>query len=213
MSLVLGKSFNRSYSLRLPVLDGFYNIGIYFDKKSTFLLFRVDPDFSEHSTFKKNIKINMFKNLESSKFCETFIKLHNYKKNTLDISNQFEGIRDEYTHDISFILNESIVLSKVELHDKDVYDTLNIYGFTINSYVDEYIFLITERHNILKRLGKKIVRTSGLQISTTSALKLLDEYNLESKTAGKAHMQLRDASDEIINFAEAEQEAIKDEST
>ena len=84
MSLKLGKSFNRSYNIRIPILDGHYNIGIYFDKKSTFLLFRVDPDFSD-SSFKHNIKINMYKNLESSKFCETFIKLHNYRKNTLDI--------------------------------------------------------------------------------------------------------------------------------
>ena len=84
MSLKLGKSFNRSYNLRVPILDGYYNIGLFFDKKSTFLLFRVDPDFS-HGKFERNVKINMFKNLEQSKFCETFIDLHNYRKNTLDI--------------------------------------------------------------------------------------------------------------------------------
>ena len=176
MSLKLGKSFNRSYNLRISILDGFYNIGIYFDKKSTFLLFRLDPDFSD-STFKHNVKINMFKNLESSKFCETFIKLHNYRKNTLDISNQFEKIKDEYTHDVSFILNETIILSKLELHDKDVFDTLNIYGFTLNSYIDEFVFILTERHSIMRRLEKKIVRTSGVQIATTPALDMLDEFH------------------------------------
>ena len=45
MSLKLGKSFNRNYSLRIPFMKGFYNIGIYFDKKSTFLLFSIKPDF------------------------------------------------------------------------------------------------------------------------------------------------------------------------
>ena len=177
MALKLGRSFNRSYSIRIPILDGYYNIGIYFDKKSTFLLFKVDADFSSNSNFKRNIKINMFKNLESSKFCETFLKLHSYRKDTLDILNQFDKINDNYIHDISFVLNESIILSKIELYDREIFDTLNIYGLTINSYTEEYIFIITERHNILKRLRKKIVRTSGLQIATTPALNFLDEYS------------------------------------
>jgi len=214
MSLKLGKSFNRSYNLRIPILDGYYNIGMFFDKKSTFLLFRVDPDFT-HSTFQRNIKINMFKNLEQSKFCETFVDLHNYRKNTLDISNQYDKIKDDYTHDISMVLNESIVLSKVELYDKDVYDTLNIYGFSMNSYVDEFLFIITERHNVLKRLGKKIVRTSGLQIATTPALDLLDEYHTERQTttnAGREGFRSQRSREDIIKFSDAEKEAIKDES-
>lgn len=212
MSLKLGKSFNRSYNLRIPILDGYYNIGIFFDKKSTFLLFRVDPDFS-HSQFQRNVKINMFKNLEQSKFCETFIELHNYRKNTLDISNQFSKIKDDYTHDISLIVNESITLSKIELYDKDVYDTLNIYGFTMNSYNDEFHFIIAERHNILKRLGKKLVRTSGLQIATTPSLEMLDEYSMERASAStKDGFEVHGPSDKIIKLSEAEKEATKDES-
>jgi len=198
----------------VPILDGYYNIGMFFDKKSTFLLFKVDPDFS-HSTFQRNVKINMFKNLEQSKFCETFISLHNYRKNTLDISNQYQKISDDYTHDISMVINESIVLAKVELYDKDVYDTLNIYGFSMNSYVDEFLFIITERHNVLKRLGKKIVRTSGLQIATTPALDLLDEYHLERQTtsdSGREGFKSQRSREDILNFSDAEKEATKDES-
>lgn len=209
MSLKLGKTFNRSYTLRLPFLDGFYNIGIFFDKRSSFLLFRVDPDFSSGS-FKHNVQLNMFKNLESSVFCETFIKLHNYRKNTLDISNQFDRIKDDYVNDISFLLNESIVLSKVDLFDREVYDTLNIYGFVLNSFLDEFIFLITERQNIIKRLGKKIVRTSGIQIATKPAISLIEEFHKESKIAGKAGREQRIPTDKIIKFSEAEQEAIND---
>lgn len=198
MSLSLGKQFNRNYNIRIPFLDGFYNIGIYFDKRSTFLLFSVKPDFSS-SAFEKNIKVNMFKNLESSKFCETFLDLHNYRKSTLDISNQFEKVKPEYAGDLSFVFNETITLAKVDLHDKSVYDLLNIYGFTINSYINEYIFILTERHNIVKRLGKKIVRTSGLQIATSPALTTLDDYHHESKE-NRISMELRQPSDEIINL-------------
>ena len=96
MALTLGKSFDRNYNIRIPFLDGYYNIGIFFNKRSTFLLFKVDPDFSIATNQKHGVKINMFKNLESSKFCETFINLHNYKKSTLDIINQFDNIKSEY---------------------------------------------------------------------------------------------------------------------
>lgn len=206
MSLNLGKSFNRNYNLRVPFMKGFYNVGIYFDKKSTFLLFSVDPDFSESDEFKRSVKINMFKNLEASKFCETFLDLHNYRKNTLDISNQFEKVKDEYTHDISFVFNETITLSKVELEEnRTVYDSLNIYGFSLNSYGDEFLFLITERHNILKRLKKKVVRTSGLQIATKPALSLLDEYHNERMTAGHLHMEDRIHRDDVIKLSDTEE--------
>jgi len=205
MSLKLGKSFNRSYNIRIPFMKGFYNIGLYFDKKSTFLLFRVDPDFSDAQEHERGIKINMFKNLESSKFCETFLDLHNYRKSTLDISNQFEKIKDEYTHDISFVLNETITLSKIELDEnRTIYDSLNIYGFSLNSYNDEFLFLITERHNVLKRLKKKVVRTSGLQIATNPALSLLDEYHAE-RSAGHLEIKDRVHRDEVIRLSDMEE--------
>jgi len=185
MALKLGKSFDRNYYMRLQFLNSYCNIGVYFNKKSTFLLFSVDHGVDDSSG---NIK--MFKNLEASKFCETFLDLHNYRKNTLDIMNQFKCIKPEYYHDVSFILNESINLAKVEIDDdKTLFDCLNIYGFTLNSYINEYIFIITERQNIVKKLNKKIVRTSGIQIASTSAVRMLNEYHQESLTAGKAGIE------------------------
>ena len=144
----------------------------------------------------------MFKNLESSKFCETFIDLHNFRKNTLDISNQFEKIKPEYTSDVVFVFNESMVLAKVELEDKSVFDCLNIYGFTMDAYSEEYVFILTERHNIQKRLGKKIVRTSGLQIATTPSLEMLDDYHRERLTAGKSQFTDNIHRDEIIKLSD-----------
>lgn len=182
MGLKLGKSFDRNYNVRLPFMTGFYDIGIYFNRKSTFLLFSVESTL----TGNEGVKVNMFKNLESSKFCETFLELHNYRKNTLDILNQFKSIRSEFFPEVSFILNETLTLSKVEIDDdRTLFDCLNIYGFTLNSYLNEFIYIITERQNIVKKLNRKIVRTSGLQIATSSALKMLNEYHQESLTSGK----------------------------
>lgn len=199
MGLNLGKTFTRNYNLRIPFLDGFYNVGVFFDKKSTFLLFNITPDFRT-SEFKHSVNINMFKNLSSSKFCETFIKLHNYKKQTLDIINQFDSIKPEYHGDVSFVLNETITLAKIQVNDKDLFDILNIFAFTMNSYQNEFMFILTERHNILKRLGKKVVRTSGLQIATGSSIQLLDEYHQDSINSGKEGLRIRIPSNEPIYF-------------
>lgn len=204
MPLTLGKSFDRNYRMRVPFLDGFYDIGIFFDKKSTLLLFSIEPVFYD-SQFERNVKVNMFKNLESSKFCETFLKLHNYRKSTLDISNQFDCIKPEYYNDLSFVFNESLTLSKIESDGRTFFDQLNIYGFTMNSHTNEFLFLLTERHNIVKRLGKKIVRTSGLQIATTPALDMLNDYHEESKQV-RAGMEPRAEIKEIIKLSEVDEE-------
>ena len=190
MSLLLGKTFNRNYNIRLPFLDGYYNIGIFFNKRSSFLLFRIDSDFT-NSVVPHGVKINMFKNLESSKFRETFLNLHNFRKSTLDIINQFEGIKSDYYYDINFIFNETLRLSKVEVEDKNLFDVLTVYGFTLTMYNNEFIFIITERQNIIKKLGKKVVRTTGVQISTSRALHVLNEFHVESIVSGKEGLTIK----------------------
>lgn len=181
MSLILGKSLNRSYNFRLPFLNGYYNINIFFNKKSTFLLFGIEPDFKDGDNSQNGIKINMFKNLQSSRFCETFLKLHNYKGSKLDIVNQFESIRPDYESHINFLFNESINLSKVEIEGKIFYDTLLVYGLTLEAYLNEYIFVIAEKQNIIQRLNKKIVRTTAIQIATTNSIGLLNDFYEEDK--------------------------------
>lgn len=205
MPLKLGRQFNRNYTMRIPFLDGFYNVGVFFDKKTAFLLFSVDPDFSPSRTVHTN-KVNMFKNLESSRFCETFLNLHNYRKNTLDISNQFKEIKPEHTGSISYILNETITLAKIELHDREVFDTLNLYGLTLNSHVNEFLFLIAERHHIVTRLGKKIVRTTGMQIATPSSLEMLDSYHEESRTRRQWEYMRLDAPNKTIKLSDVDKE-------
>ena len=66
--LSLGKSFDREYKIQVPFLDGFYNVGVFFNKKSSFVLLSVDSDFRNSTSYNQtSAKVNMFKNLESSK--------------------------------------------------------------------------------------------------------------------------------------------------
>jgi len=181
MGLNLGKSLNRCYQIRLPFLDGCYNINVFFNKKSTFLLFGVEPSFRDDVNSNYGVKINMFKNLQSSKFCETFLNLHNYKGSKLDIVNQFESIKPDFNSNINFLFNESINLSKIDIEDKTFYDTLLIYGLTMESYSNEFIFVVAEKQNVIQRLNKKIVRTTAIQIGTKNSISLLNEFHTDSK--------------------------------
>ncbi len=201
MPLSLGKAFDRSYYLRIPFLDGSYNVGIYFNKKSPFLLFEVHSNQLCETEY-KNVKINMYKNLAASKFCETFLNLHNYRKNTLDITNQIESIKPEYYSDINFVLNETLILSKTEVGEREFLDKLTVYGLSLSVYVSEFIFLVAERQNIIRKLDRKIVRTTALQIGTGAALSLLEDFYNESLVSGKAGTELRIPSDEVIKLDE-----------
>jgi len=205
MALSLGKTLNRSYNLRLSFMSGYYDIGIFFNIRSVFLLFNVKPDFSkEGEDHKRNININMFKNLDSSKFCETFLDLHNYRSKNLDIINQFNNIKPDYYQDISFISNETLTLSKVEINNKFLFDCVNIYIFTMNAYVNEFIFLLAERQNIVRKLNKKIVRTTAIQISTKPALEILDNFHQEKLNLKKIEKHQIEKSKETIKLSEVE---------
>ena len=190
MALSLGKSLNRSYNIRFPFMSGYYDVGIFFNSRSTFLLFNVIPDFSkEGEEHKRNVTVNMFKNLESSKFSETFLDLHTYRSKNLDIFNQFNNIKSNYSQDISLISNETLILSKVEVNSKILNDCLKIYVFTMNAYVNEFIFLLAERQNVVRKLDRKIVRTTGIQISTNQSLSLLDSFHQEKLDVKKNEVE------------------------
>jgi len=177
MALSLGKSFNRNYNLRIPFMNTFYDIGIFFNTKTSFLLFSVDA--VDNKLISEPVKINMFKNLESSKFCETFLNLHQYRGKNLDIINQIENIKHEQQGECIQIINENIHTDKKVVGDKTFYDSLHIFMYTINGYDKSFIFLAAERQHIIPRVDKKIVRTTGVQISSYAAFKVVDEYHQE----------------------------------
>jgi hypothetical protein len=202
VALQLGKSFNRNYKIRLPFLDGFYDIGLFYNNKSSFLLFSVDSDFTQSKSkdLKNSIKISMFKNIESSKFCETFLNLHSYRNQSLDIINQFKEIKPEYTLDINFLFNETLMMSKIKVDNSIFYDSLNLYCFTLSAYINEFIFIIAERQNIISKLQKKVVRSSAIQIATSSSISLIDEFLEESKQSKLKDIYSKFPTEEIISL-------------
>jgi hypothetical protein len=180
--LKLGKELNRCYNIRIPFLNYHYIISIFYNTSSNFLLFKVENPNNEHfdeDNVTHGIKINMFKNLRASKFCSTFLNLHNYRNENLDIVCQYDSIQDFYHSEVTLISNENIILNKIKSDDgnKIFNDSLSIYSFTFPSYYNEFIFIIAERQHIVKKIKKKIVRSTALQIATTQSLNFLGQMN------------------------------------
>jgi len=82
-----------------------------------------------------------------------------------------------------------------------------IYGLTLSTCENEIIFLIAERQNISSKLRKKIVRTSAIQIATTNALKMVDEY-FEESCKSRNNKDIREylSNNDRINFTKLEEE-------
>lgn len=182
MSLTLGKQFDRNYNLRIPFLNSFCNVYVFFSKKSPLVLYNVDQD--SKTEFNKSFSIRMFKNLTGSVFCETFLDLHDYRKSNLDIVNQFNNVKSEFSSDIIFVCNESINLAKINTEDRTLFDTITIYGFTLASYVNEYVFIVSERQHINQNLNKKIVRTTGIELGTSESIEFIKDINNRTKESG-----------------------------
>jgi len=178
MPLTLGKAFNRSHNMRVHFLDGFYDIGIFYNTKSYFVLFDIKP-IASMTNNDCSTKIQMFKNIEASKFCQLFMNLHSYKSENLDIQNQVKKIKSNYDDTLIMNMNETITLARINLtSEKQVEDFINIQGYTLTDYTNEYLFLIVERCFIDRYDSKKIVRTGAIQLSTSNSFDFVESIYL-----------------------------------
>jgi len=179
MALTLGKVFNRNHFMRINFLDGYYDIGVFFTTKTPFVLFDIKPVASMVSNCRANIR--MFKNIEASKFCQVFLDLHSYRSEKLSIKNQIDKVKSGLESEVNLQINETITLSKIVLSkDHIVDDFLNIHGYTLPCYPNEYLFLVAERCFISRQDHKKIVRTVAIQLSTNDSYDFVESLYLTS---------------------------------
>ena len=163
--LKLGSSLNREYRIRFSFLDGFCNLGIFTNPKKLLVLFSLNSEVIDVYP-----KVQMNRNLRANLFCEKCINLYSYQSKSLDIKNQFNGIKKEHDSIISQTMNETIVISKINLNNKVLSNQLEIFGFTIIGFESEYLYVIAERQLINMERQKKIVRTCGIEIASSEAI-------------------------------------------
>lgn len=139
--LKLGSVLTRSFSMRIPFCDNFCDVTIFSNKKSAMTLFKVEVENRGYSYPK--IKMNSI--VRGNKFCDRCINLHSYQAKKLDIVNQFNGIKPEYEDVVIQNINETIVFNRLVVNGNELSDKLEVYGFGIIGFEDEYSFIISER--------------------------------------------------------------------
>jgi len=166
--ITFGNKVNRCYSLYLPFMGTHVTANAFFHKGNTFLGFTID-----HGTMSMvkdgRLTSKVYRDLKQSSFANTFLDIRDYSSPTLDIRCQFSNIRKQYKDRIQYVTNETIKLSKYpNPHNPNKFfeSCLYIYVFSFLDYQDDFLYFLAERQHIDQSLGRKLVRTCGLQIAT-----------------------------------------------
>ena len=198
-----GNKINRSYSLYLPFRGNFTIITTYFSKSNTYIAFVTEQSIMQAC---KNGELNsqIYRDLRQSSFASTFLDIRDLKSSNLDIRCQFSNILPNFKDKIQYFSNETIKLSKVQTSNGPFESVLYLYVFGFSDYPDDFIYCLAERQHIDTVIGKKLVRTSAIQISTKDCLenmnKMVSFYN--GKTDRELKQEFSDIEDtmkEVLN--------------
>ena len=179
--ITFGNKLNRRYSLFFPFMDTHGILDVYFHKNSSFLGINLENRFFQYIKEHKSW-YHIYRDISKSQFCQTFLDIQNKTTEHLDIKNQFYDIQEHHKGKIQYLANETIKVSKVDIGGKSFTSFLYLYLFTIDSYEEEFVYLIAERQHIDIPLEKKIVRTCGVQVCTDQRLQeLIKTYNFDNE--------------------------------
>ena len=184
--LTFGPKLNRSYTFYMPFMQMNIEVSILFHKNNSCLGFNTEKRVYEMHR-NDELSSSIYKDLNESVFATTFLDLRSYSSKNLDIKLQFNDIRSTFKNEIVYKANETIKVSKVPTPNGEFESCLYVYIFGFQSYNDDFLFFLAERHHIDLALDKKVVRTYGLQLCSKSRsedfLQTVDFYNTkESKS-------------------------------
>lgn len=160
-----------------------FAFGIMHHQKTSGLQFQYNLT---HEAAKKDIRVNMFRNLETSMFCNVFCKFENVSSDRYDFRSKFSEFNENYS--------ENVITFLKEYYDFQHHPTkstsknyMNVYGWKVHGIEDDLAFYFIQRkcyHPINK---VDIIRTAGLQISTPAGLSGLNNYfkDMESVSFAK----------------------------
>lgn len=168
--ITYGSKFNRSLGIYLPIDGDNISIKIYFHKTNSHIAV-VSDRYLNTMCEEGRLKTKIIKDLDKSSFATTFLDIRDAQSSGLDVRNQFCNIKTTYSDKIFYVTNETVKLLKVDNPknpNKPFESNLFIYVFSFTDYPDDFIFALVERHHIDTMLQKKLVRTMGFQICTSS---------------------------------------------
>jgi hypothetical protein len=141
----------------------------------------------------KNQEVNfaVFRDLNNSTFCRTFLSYENLNNTTHDYQNKFLGVRRSYEKYVIPFFRE-----KVELHiqdsNKPSLNYMIVFGWKLQDINDDLMFYLVQRKCFNNITKKHIIRTAGLQFATKSGLDVLSAYATNSDNSIKKVSKIPD---------------------
>ena len=180
----LNDKFNREYTLKLNFLNRDCELSVFFNKNNLYTAFSLDQATYEKNKKKSNSSIIFF-DLNKSLFAKTFLDLKNFNTNNIDIKNQYSSIYSQHRDIVGREFYENIVLdtTKVSWHNQLQDNSIKLNIFRLSLYESDFLFLLCERQLIDPVLGKKIIRTSGYQLSNDNAIKYINSISSKYNTS------------------------------
>ena len=180
----MSKEKNLKLKLVHNQLDRSLTLNTFIQKKNIFfsvchnkvnspLQFQIDPNCDLIKSGK--IEVATFRNLNKSKFCETFLNLDNRQDEKIDYQNKLLGMNRYYEKHIFHFLKEKYIFHLSEVK-KPTNNYLLIIGWKIYCYEEDYNFFFFERRCYNNITRNNILRTAGLQFATKKGLEALDNY-------------------------------------
>jgi len=182
----LNSKFNRAHTIKLHFDGKWSELTIFYNKNNLYTSFNLDQSTYERTKRKDGgCSSGVFFDLSKSLFCKTFLDVKNFYTSNLDAKNQFNTILAQHRDIVSCELNETIVLEKQKVTWSKIPQdsSLNIHVFRLALYEDLFYYVLAERQYVDTILGKKIVRTSALQVETEEARKYINQASSKFSTS------------------------------
>jgi len=190
LKINLSPTLNRASTYNAYPTGKPVNFSISYCKKTPALKFQVDtlsPVFKDNT-----VMISMFRNLDTSQFCQTFFDLETTKNDKFDYRFKFSGINRLFDRDIFRFQKEKLDFNIPE-NGKSTNNYLLLLGWKTYAIEDELLYFFVQRRCYNNITRTNIIRTAGLQFATQRGLDTLDKYT----KAGKEEIKQVDA----INFS------------
>jgi hypothetical protein len=139
------------------------NVVVYYHKKTAGLQFDVDtrPLYIRN----KGIKVNLYRNMNKSKFVEMFVNTASIKEPGSDVHCKYEGLKDIHTGLVYNFTKEKLDLNAGKSKSSPNNYVL-VLGFKIVNLDNDYNFFFVQRRCYSNDQKNCIIRTAGIQIAS-----------------------------------------------
>jgi hypothetical protein len=178
LNVAVQNSLNRAMIYTCYPMGKPANFIIYHHRKTSALQFDVD---SRSVPIKNNqVKVSMFRNLESCPFSKIFFKLENLKTDSYDYQGKFGGVEKLYEQYCYPFMKEKLDFQSGNSNDIST-NYMLVMGWKLFDLEDELLFFFVQRrcYNTITR--SNIIRTAGLQFSTDKGIEILNKYYEKSE--------------------------------